>query len=203
MKFIRVAAAAAICAVSLGIFSTPAAARDQYFINSENVNLRCDASFESEIFESVSAGTIIFPIETDFVENEWIRSYYKGQLCYIHSKYISYGVPEENVIEEIPPTKKLKSLGKHKVTTYCSCSKCCGKGGGKITAAGTTPTVGRTIGCNWLPLGTHVIIEDHEYIVEDRGAKWVKGFDIYWGNDHHAALHSGFGRKIEVFMVEE
>lgn len=162
---------------------------------------------QGEIIDQLNSGVQVTPTSAAAYGN-WIQICYKGQICYIYSKYISYqteeNVSENKIAEEYLniSEKKIRSLGKYKVTTYCTCELCCGKNGGKITASGTTPTVGRTVGCNWLPFGTHVIIEGHEYIVEDRGASWFKGFDIFWGDDHNAALHSGFGRTIEVFIVE-
>lgn len=40
---------------------------------------------------------------------------------------------------------------------------------GCLTASGTVPQAGRTIACNFLPFGTRVVINGHEYIVEDTG----------------------------------
>lgn len=194
----KIIAAAAIVVAFLGLSTNTAAAeiKEYFFINKNGVEVTIPSTSSNDIVKELNFSEQVLPLEVGAVILDHTLNIYNGQICLINPMYISYGVPLES-------KRTIRSLGVHKVTTYCSCSKCCGKGGGKITAAGTVPTVGRTIGCNWLPLGTHVIIEGHEYIVEDRGASWVKGFDIYWGNDHHAALHSGFGRKIEVFIVEE
>ena len=72
-----------------------------------------------------------------------------------------------------------------KVTAYCSCAKCCGKTTG-YTASGTKATAGRTVAASaQFAFGTKLIINGHEYTVEDRGGA-VTGnkIDIYM--DSHA-----------------
>ena len=107
---------------------------------------------------------------------------------------------EEEHKEEKEP--KLKSLGKFKITAYCSCSKCCGKSDG-ITASGTKATAGRTIAApSTFKFGTKLIINGHEYTVEDRGGA-IKGnrIDIYF-DSHQEALNFGV-KYIEVFIEEK
>lgn len=91
------------------------------------------------------------------------------------------------------------SLGVYKVTAYCSCCECCGKCDG-ITASGTAATEGRTIAADTsiLPFGSQVVINGHEYTVEDRGGS-VKGntIDIYM-DSHEAAVEFGV-QYIEVY----
>ena len=72
-----------------------------------------------------------------------------------------------------------------KITAYCSCAKCCGKTTG-YTASGTKATAGRTVAASaQFAFGTKLIINGHEYTVEDRGGA-VTGnkIDIYM--DSHA-----------------
>lgn len=82
------------------------------------------------------------------------------------------------------------NIGTFKLTFYCPCSKCCGKSDG-ITATGTRATEGRTVAVDpsVLPFGSRVVINGHEYIVEDSG---VSGntIDIYVDN-HQRALEYG------------
>lgn len=104
----------------------------------------------------------------------------------------------------------LTSLGTYTVTAYCSCEKCCGeyaknRPGGKVYgAAGVELTAGVSV-AGWLPLGTQIMIEGHEYIVQDRTAKWIREkydgriIDIYF-NDHEAAWNWGKQKK-EIFEV--
>lgn len=80
--------------------------------------------------------------------------------------------------------------GAYKLTFYCPCRRCCGSWSKyHKTACGTTPAEGRTIACGSLPFGTRVLINGHEYVVEDRG---VTGnhIDIYL-ESHAECLRAG------------
>jgi 3D (Asp-Asp-Asp) domain-containing protein len=88
-------------------------------------------------------------------------------------------------------------------THYCNCKVCTGKNPGDkaygITASGKKARDGY-IACNWLPIGTLVIIDGKPYRVMDRGAKsefgdkkhHLKRVDI-WMSSHKKALQ--YGRK--------
>lgn len=107
---------------------------------------------------------------------------------------------------------ELISLGEFTVTAYCPCVICCGEWSKEhpsrvgtdyvqMTASGTIPQEGRTIGVdpNVIPYGTIVVIFGHEYIAEDSGAA-LNGntIDIYF-DSHDEALD--FGRQTtEVFV---
>lgn len=91
-----------------------------------------------------------------------------------------------------------RSMGSCRITFYCSCSSCCGKWG-NATASGVAPTAGRTVANGSLPFGTRVIIEGHEYVVEDRGVGGDQ-FDIYV-NSHSEALARGL-YYTEVFVID-
>lgn len=100
------------------------------------------------------------------------------------------------------PQKQLVSLGMFEVTAYCHCSICCGREG-QLTASGTYPIAGRTIGVDpeILPYGTEVVINGHAYIAEDTGgAMQGRHIDIFM-DSHEEALQ--FGRRfLEVFNYE-
>lgn len=92
--------------------------------------------------------------------------------------------------------KKKKYLGKFYVTHYCPCQRCCGYGGGKVTASGTTPKAGRTVGVNpqLIPYGSKLKVgKQTGYVAEDTGGGigW-KHLDIYC-NSHQEALNAGVG----------
>ena len=92
--------------------------------------------------------------------------------------------------------EKKKYLGKFYITHYCPCSKCCGVGGGKITASGTKPTVGRTVGVNpnLIKYGTQLQIgKQRGYVAEDTGGGigW-NHLDVFCAN-HQEALKAGVG----------
>lgn len=77
-------------------------------------------------------------------------------------------------------------------TAYCSCFHCCPVSSKGLCANGKLPKEGRTIAASRsIPLGSSVIIKDHEYIVEDRLAKkYDSRFDIYFAS-HKDALRYG------------
>lgn len=94
--------------------------------------------------------------------------------------------------------KHYKYLGVFYCTHYCPCSRCCGVGGGKVTASGTKPTAGRTVGVNprLIPYGTHLKVGSYKgYVAEDTGGGigW-KHLDIFC-NSHSEALQKGVQYK--------
>lgn len=94
--------------------------------------------------------------------------------------------------------EKKKYLGKFWITHYCPCVRCCGAGGGRVTASGTVPTAGRTVGVNprLIPYGTQLKVGDTRgYVAEDTGGGigW-KHLDIFC-NSHAEALNAGVGWK--------
>lgn len=115
---------------------------------------------------------------------------------------------ESAIVEE--PTQVFQA----KVTAYCSCPKCCGiwskdhpsRQGTDYeqhTTSGTIPVAGRTVAVDpdIIPLGSKILINDHEYIAEDTGSG-VKGnhIDIYF-DSHEEALEWGV-RTLEVQVFE-
>jgi 3D (Asp-Asp-Asp) domain-containing protein len=110
------------------------------------------------------------------------------------------------------PKTIMVSLGTFEFTAYGPCEKCCGKYGrnrpidedGNLlvyTASGELAKEGVTIAADTdiLPFGSKVIVDSHEYIVQDRGGV-IKGnkIDVYFEN-HQDALEFGVQYK-EVFI---
>lgn len=107
--------------------------------------------------------------------------------------------------------QQITYLGEYTVTGYCSCEKCCGRWaknrpGGKVYgAAGVELTPGVSV-AGWLPLGSRIMIDGREYIVQDRTAKWVRDkydskiIDIYCA-DHETAWNIG-NEKHDVWLIE-
>lgn len=104
------------------------------------------------------------------------------------------------------------SVGEYKLTAYCSCEKCCGywasirpldENGKPIvyTANNSVAKQGVTVAAdtNVLPFGTVLLIDGHEYIVQDRGGA-IKGnsIDVYF-ESHEEALQFGVQYK-EIFL---
>jgi 3D (Asp-Asp-Asp) domain-containing protein len=122
-----------------------------------------------------------------------------------------------STVESIPMTSlepKVVSLGEYKLTAYCSCEKCCGhwatvrpldEHGNPIvyTANMSVAKQGVTVAAdtNILPFGTVLLIDGHEYTVQDRGGA-IKGnrIDVYF-ESHEEALQFGVQYK-EIFIKE-
>ena len=108
--------------------------------------------------------------------------------------------PETEVIQTAAePQGNLRYYSNCRLTFYCGGSCCCGQWAGGGTASGTTPTPGRTVANGSLPFGTRVMIEGHEYTVEDRGVGGDQ-FDIFVSS-HDEALARGL-YYADVWIIE-
>lgn len=120
----------------------------------------------------------------------------------------------ESIQEPTAPEPTIISLGEYRLTAYCACEKCCGywatvrplDSNGKpivYTANQSIAKQGVTVAAdtNVLSFGTKLLIDGHEYIVQDRGGA-IKGnrIDIYF-ESHEEALAFGVQYK-EVFKIE-
>ena len=128
---------------------------------------------------------------------------------------------QERTIEEVAvePLKiepvaapTLESLGEYRLTAYCSCEKCCGPYASDrpvddfgnelvIGASGSLLEAGRSVAVDpsFIPYGTILIINGHEYIASDCGGA-IKGnrIDIFM-DSHSDALEFGV-QYAEVFV---
>ena len=110
------------------------------------------------------------------------------------------------------PKEEYISLGEFTITAYCSCEVCCeywatvrplDENGEPIvyTANQSIAEQGVTVAADIsvLPYGTEIMIDGHEYMVQDRGGA-VEGnhIDVYF-EDHDEANEHGIQHK-EVFM---
>ena len=119
----------------------------------------------------------------------------------------------ETQVETEPETAvEYISLGEYKLTAYCACEKCCGawaknrpldKDGNPIiyTASMAEAKQGVTVAADTdvLPFGTVILIDGHEYTVQDRGGG-VKGnhIDVFF-DTHEEARAFGLQYK-EIFL---
>lgn len=97
--------------------------------------------------------------------------------------------------------ERWESIGTHRITHYCNCSRCCGKWAGGKTASGTTPTRYQTVAVSAkeIPLGTLLYIEGYGYrIAEDTGVS-AGTIDVFCP-DHDLCLQYGVKRR-EVWIV--
>ena len=120
-------------------------------------------------------------------------------------------IPDEQ--EEIVEEQKLISLGKFKLTAYCSCKKCCGKwainrpkdeNGNEIVygSVGIRLIEGISVAVDprVIPYKTDVVINGDTYIAHDTGGA-IKGnrIDVYF-DDHQEARNFGV-QYAEVFIA--
>lgn len=96
-------------------------------------------------------------------------------------------------------------IGRAMVTYYCTekYPHICNAGPPYKTALGTTPTPGRTIAVdpNIIPLGTHVLIDGHEYVAEDTGGA-IDGLRVdIVVKTHEEALAKGKRTNVSVYKV--
>ena len=112
-----------------------------------------------------------------------------GHTYYDLGPIISY--PTEIRSETLVETERYSFVAE--VTAYTASDDECGKHD-EITASGTYATEGRTIAVpSWIPFGTIVTIDGHEYVAEDHGGDIQNNrIDIYMENKSDAIE---FGRK--------
>ena len=103
---------------------------------------------------------------------------------------------EENLtVTETRTVHAGESLGEVVTSGYCSCEICCGPYAGGTTASGVYPTSMHTIAVDafnpFVPMGTHVIMNGVEYVVEDTGAfdRYGVQFDVYYDTHEEALVH--------------
>lgn len=134
-----------------------------------------------------------------------------------------YHLYVDEAIETVTETKTVRvgeSLGPVVTSGYCNCQICCGIWSGGPTSSGVYPTAGHTLAVDasdpFVPVGTKVVMNGVEYVVEDTGSFASHGvqFDVYYA-DHAAAVAHGHqtweaylvdssgGREVEVATSKE
>lgn len=106
-------------------------------------------------------------------------------------------VTKEATAAEAVPAERWESLGVWKLTAYCPCEKCNGRGRAWKTASGAPMVVGRTVAVGGLPFGTELMINGQTYVVEDRG---VHGNHVDILHESHAAAKRFGIQRAEVFI---
>lgn len=109
-----------------------------------------------------------------------------------------YGIFTESTQETATETRTVRvgeSLGQVVTSGYCNCRICCGQWSGGPTASGAYPTASHTIAVDaanpFVPMGTKVVMNGVEYVVEDTGnfAQYGVQFDVYYGDHGSASAH--------------
>ena len=131
----------------------------------------------------------------------------KDELKEIFEEQYGMTVHGETVTDTVTRTVRVgESLGSVVTSGYCNCPICCGQWSGGPTASGVYPTANHTIAVDaynpFLPMGTHVIMNGTEYVVEDTGnfARYGVQFDVYY-DDHQTAQNHGH-RTWEAYLAD-
>ncbi len=131
----------------------------------------------------------------------------KEELREIFEEQYSMSVHGETVTETVTRTVRVgESLGNVVTSGYCNCPICCGRWSGGPTASGVYPTASHTIAVDasnpFLPMGTHVIMNGTEYVVEDTGnfARYGVQFDVYY--DSHSAASAHGHQTWEAYLAD-
>lgn len=135
------------------------------------------------LFAFLMGGLLIGVLIDEFIKN------FNGN---IHTVNVRHS--EETVMNSAPP--EAETLEFHhtivlRTTGYCSCEKCCGWSTG-ITCSGTQATPRHTIGANLnqFPIGTVIVINGIEYVVEDTGSGIrTDHVDIFYETHEEALKH--------------
>lgn len=110
-----------------------------------------------------------------------------------------YQLETQAVDEDVRETVTVRvgeSLGAVVTSGYCNCSSCCGSYAGGPTASGVMPVEEHTIAVDsrdpLVPMGTRIIMNGTEYVVEDTGPlnRYGVNFDVYY-DDHDVAEAHG------------
>lgn len=121
-----------------------------------------------------------------------------------------YSLYVDEVNDTVTETKTVRvgeSLGQVVTSGYCNCSICCGVWAGGATASGAYPTANHTIAVDaanpFVPMGTKVVMNGVEYVVEDTGAfaRYGVQFDVYY--DSHSAASAHGHQTWEAFIADD
>lgn len=162
------------------------------YVSVRALNLRADASTDSDILAVLSGGEEIQlvgckDVYTDGELSEsWCRVQVGETTGYVSSEYLTLENPWID-------------MGSYKITYYCPCEICCGWNTG-ITASGAMATAGITIAADpSIPFGTEVMIDGHVYTVQDRGGA-IKGnhIDIFCNNHSEALSNSVHNTEVYI-----
>lgn len=122
---------------------------------------------------------------------------------------MQYGLTTESSTETVTETRTVRvgeSLGQVVTSGYCNCRICCGQWSGGPTASGAMPQANHTIAVDahnpTVPMGTHVVMNGVEYVVEDTGAfdRYGVDFDVYY--DSHSAASAHGHKTWEAFLAD-
>lgn len=228
--FVMIASLMASCGASIQggaastIASTTYASTDENIYAVEDAYLELEAALNEQInsMESRHPGYDEYRYQIDEISHNpyHLISYFSakyGEFTYEQVKdeieeifQRQYSITTESTRETVTETKMVRvgeSLGQVVTSGYCSCSICCGQWAGGPTASGVYPTANHTIAVDasnpFVPIGTKVIMNGVEYVVEDTGAfaRYGVQFDVYY-SDHAAASAHGH-QTWEAYLADD
>lgn len=217
LLFLLIAASMASCSAFIqggasSIISTTYAATDEAIYQTEDAYAALEEDLNEQInsVESRHPGYDEYRYQIDEISHnpyhlisyftvkygEFTYEQIKSELEEIFKEQYGLSMDSETVTET--KTKKVRvgqSLGSVVTSGYCPCAQCCGQWAGGPTASGVYPTASHTIAVDayqpFVPMGTHVIMNGTEYVVEDTGAFAGYGvqFDVYYADHASAQAH--------------
>ena len=216
--FVLIASLLASCGASLQggaastIASTTYGSTDEDIYAVENAYAALESSLNSQInsMESRHPGYDEYRYQIDEISHNpyHLISYFTakyGEFTFRQVKdeveeifRLQYSIDTESTRETVTETKMVRvgeSLGQVVTSGYCNCTICCGQWSGGPTASGAYPTANHTIAVDatdpFVPLGTKVVMNGVEYVVEDTGAfaRYGVQFDVYYGDHASASAH--------------
>lgn len=216
--FVMIASLLASCGASIQggaastIASTTYGSTDEDIHAVEDAYLELEAALNEQInsMESRHLGYDEYRYQIDEISHNpyHLISYFSakyGEFTYEQVKdeveeifQLQYSITTESTRETVTETKMVRvgeSLGQVVTSGYCSCSICCGQWAGGPTASGVYPTANHTIAVDasnpFVPIGTKVVMNGVEYVVEDTGAfaRYGVQFDVYYSDHASASAH--------------
>lgn len=209
---------------SSSIIGSTYPSRDEDIYDTENAYAALEAALNRQInsMESTHPGYDEYWYQVDEITHNpyHLISYFTakyGEFTYrqvkdeveeIFQEQYSLYVDEANdTVTETKTVRVGESLGQVVTSGYCNCSICCGQWAGGATASGAYPTANHTIAVDasnpFVPMGTKVVMNGIEYVVEDTGAFAPYGvqFDIYY--DSHAAASAHGHQTWDAFIADD
>ncbi len=217
MVFLIIAASLGSCAASIQgagttIFSTTYAATDSNIYATENAYKALEEALDRQInnMESTHPDYDEYRYQIDEIGHNpyHLISYFTvkyGEFTYNQVKAEveeifreQYSLSTQSQRETVTETRTVRvgeSLGQVVTSGYCNCTICCGQWSGGPTASGAMPSANHTIAVDanspFVPMGTHVVMNGVEYVVEDTGAfaRYGVQFDVYYDSHSAASAH--------------
>ena len=229
LLFVLIATSLSSCGASLqgatsSIAGTTYASTDEDIYAVENAYAALEDALNSQInsIESRHSGYDEYRYQVDEISHNpyQLISYFTakyGEFTYEQVKdeveeifRQQYSISTEDTRETVTETKTVRvgeSLGQVVTSGYCSCAICCGVWAGGPTASGVYPTANHTIAVDannpFVPMGTKVVMNGVEYVVEDTGAFAQYGvqFDVYY--DAHASALAHGHQTWEAYIADD